>query len=205
MARSKIPSDPRGGHVRLYWEITDSVAWRALSWADRGLWLAMRRKLLSTNNGNIEATIGTLKHAGITSSATLSKGLRALMVAGFIDKTRQGGIAYGSKVCNLFRFTDEQVFDQPKLGIRAVPASKDWQQYTKIAEVRAVLKAAHEAAKRPKGETQPKDQNATSLQKLKRTRSKSEWKSGVSDSVPEQEAASFIHKLKQGQSHETAR
>ncbi|HEX7381080.1 MAG TPA: hypothetical protein VF265_02890, partial [Nevskiaceae bacterium] len=50
---------------------------------------------LAFNNGNIEATLGALKHAGITSSATLAKGLRALSVAGFIAKTRQGGVAWG--------------------------------------------------------------------------------------------------------------
>lgn len=73
MARGKVPADPRGGHIRLYWELVDSVAWRALTWAERGLYLAMRRKLLGTNNGNIEATLGTLRHAGITSSASLAK------------------------------------------------------------------------------------------------------------------------------------
>ncbi len=115
MSRVKAPPDLRGGHVRLYWELVDSVAWRALSWADRGLYIAMRRKLLATNNGNIEATLGTLRHAGVTSSASLAKGLRALMTAGFIAKTRQGGVAYGTKVCSLYRFTDEPVFDLPKL------------------------------------------------------------------------------------------
>lgn len=72
------PRDPRGGHTRLYHEIQDSSAWRVLSWAEQGLWLAMRRKLGATNNGNIEATLGGsggLRHSGITSSASLAKGL----------------------------------------------------------------------------------------------------------------------------------
>jgi len=125
------------------------VAWRALSWADRGLYLAMRRKLLSFNNGNIEATLGTLKHAGITSSASLAKGLRALMTAGFIDKTRQGGIAYGTKVCSLYRFTDEAVLAHPKLELKAQPATNDWQKFAKLADVRAALRQAHVAARRP--------------------------------------------------------
>lgn len=198
-ARHKAPADPRGGHVRLYWEVVDSVAWRALSWADRGLYIAMRRKLLNTNNGNIEATLGTLRHAGITSSASLAKGLRALMTAGFIDKTRQGGIAYGSKVCSLYRFTDEAVFDLPKLGIKAIPATHEWRRFVKIAEVRAALKQAHEAARRPACDDEPK------LQKMKRTGSRAEPKAAIPDSIPEQERASFVHKLKQGGGGDHAR
>lgn len=189
MARVKVPADPRGGHIRLYWELVDSVAWRALSWADRGLYIAMRRKLLGTNNGNIEATLATLRHAGVTSSASLSKGLRALMTAGFIDKVRQGGVAYGQKVCSLYRFTDEPVFDLPKLSIKAMPATKDWERFTKVAEVRAALAAAHAAAKRPTAKKAP-------LRGVNRARSDSEWKASVSDSIPEAEAAAFVHRLK---------
>lgn len=196
---SKAPADPRGGHVRLYWEVVDSVAWRCLSWADRGLYIAMRRKLLSFNNGNIDATLGTLKHAGITSSASLAKGLRALMTVGLIDKTRQGGVAYGAKVCSLYRFTDESVFEHPKLGIAARRATNDWKAFTTIAEARAALKAAHAAAKRPTVE------DATGLQKMNRPNSKSEWKASVSDSIPEAEAASLVHRLKQARRHQTGR
>ncbi len=191
MARGKVPPDPRGGHVRLYWELVDSVAWRALSWADRGLWLAMRRKLLGSNNGNVEATLATLRHAGITSSATLAKCLRALMTTGFIDKTRQGGVAYGQKVCSLYRFTDEPVHDNIKLGIKAQPATYDWRAFTKIADARAALRAAHAAAKRPATDGTAK------LQKPNRTRSRGELKAAVTDSIPEQEQAAFVHKLKQ--------
>lgn len=191
MARGKVPADPRGGHIRLYWELADSVAWRALTWAERGLYLAMRRKLLGTNNGNIEATLGTLRHAGITSSASLAKGLRSLMTAGFIAKTRQGGIAYGNKVCSLYRFTDERVCDFPKLDIRAMPATRDWTKFEKLAEARAALREAHRAAKRPA------DGVGSSLQKPKRSRSLSAWKASVPDSIPEQEATASLHRLKQ--------
>lgn len=191
MARDRAPSDPRGGHIRLYWELVDSVAWRALSWADRGLYLAMRRKLLSFNNGNIEASLGSLKHAGITSSASLSKGLRALMTVGLIDKTRQGGIAHGTKVCSLFRFTDEAVLNLPKFDIKARPATNEWRAFKTIAEVRAALKIAHAEAKRPP------DENAGKVQKLNRARSGIELKASVTDSIPEAEAAIQLHRLKQ--------
>lgn len=132
----------RGGHVRLYWDLLDSMAWRALSWVEQGLYIAMRRKLRQTNNGNIEATLATLKHAGITSPATLSKGLKSLQAVGLITKTRQGGIAYGSKVCSLYRFTDEQTFEHPKLGVKACKVTNDWQRFKTLTEARAAIKAA---------------------------------------------------------------
>lgn len=191
MRRGKVPPDPRGGHIRLHWELVDSVAWRALSWADRGLWIAMRRKLLNSNNGNIEATLATLRHAGFTSSATLAKCLRSLMCAGFIDKTRQGGVAYGQKVCSLYRFTDEAVFDMPKIDVKAQPATHDWRRFKTIAEVRGQLRAAHAAAKRPPVSGESK------LRKPNRPRSQTEWKATVTDSIPEQEAAALVHRLKQ--------
>lgn len=136
------PEMNRGGHVRLYWDMIDSMAWRALSWVEKGLYVAMRRKLKGTNNGNIEATLATLKHAGITSPATLSKSLKSLQAVGLIAKTRQGGIAYGSKVCSLYRFTDEPTFEHPKLGIKALRATNEWQKLKTLAEARAAIKAA---------------------------------------------------------------
>jgi hypothetical protein len=189
--RGKVPADPRGGHVRLHWELVDSVAWRALSWADRGLYIAIRRKLLGSNNGNIEASLSTLRHAGVTSSASLAKGLRALMTVGFLAKTRQGGIAYGQKVCSLYRFTDELVLQFPKLNIKAMRATNEWRQFGNLAEVRAALKAAHDAAKRP-----AMKRAGSGLQKMKGIGSVSERKASMTDSIDEQEAAASVQKLK---------
>jgi hypothetical protein len=193
MARERPPPDPRGGHVRVYWELLDSVAWRALSWADRGLYFAIRRKLLGSNNGNIEATIGALRHSGVTSSATLSKGLRALITAGFLEKTRQGGIAHGTKVCCLYRFTDEPVLDIVKIGLKAGPATFEFRRFKTLAEARAALRGAHAAAKRPGTKA------ASKLQIANRASSRSEWKASVPDSIPEAEHAAFLHRLKQGE------
>lgn len=143
MSRRK-PEDPRGGHVRLYWAMIDSPAWRALAWVEQGLYIAMRRKLKGTNNGNIEATLATLRHADITSPATLAKGLRVLQALGFIAKTRQGGIAQGVKHCSLFRFTDEPVYDQPRIGVTARVATNEWQSFKTLEEARATATRAHQ-------------------------------------------------------------
>ena len=140
MTRHKAPPDPRGGHVRVYWALLDSPAWRALSHADVRVYLAMRRKLGRTNNGDIDATLAKMKHAGISSSSTLATALHRLEALGFIEKTRQGGIAAGGKLCSLYRFTDEPTLDIAKAGVKAGPATDEWRKFTSIAEARAAVR-----------------------------------------------------------------
>lgn len=140
MKRSAVPKDPRGGHVRLYWSIVDSPAWRVLTHADVRVYLAIRRKLGRTNNGDINATLAEMKHAGISSSSTLAAALHRLEALGFIEKTRQGGIAHGGKLCSLYRFTDEQTFDIAKAGVRAGAATNEWQRFKNMAEARAAVR-----------------------------------------------------------------
>ena len=139
MKKMQKPKDPRGGHVRLYWEIVDSPAWRVLSHADVRVYLSMRRKLLATNNGNINATLTEMSHAGLKSSSTLAIALQRLEVLGFIKKTRQGGITYGGKMCSLFRFTDEQTFEHPKLGVQASPPTNDWKHVQDMKQAKKRL------------------------------------------------------------------
>lgn len=143
-------SDPRGGHTRLYWDLQDSNAWRALSFSSQCLWLAMRRQLGKSNNGNIDATVKTLAHHQFKSSATIAKCLRELQVAGFIQKTRQGGIASGGKICSLYRFTDEAVIrvKASDVAVSEKPTN-EWQQWKTIREVKAAIDSAHENARRP--------------------------------------------------------
>jgi predicted transcriptional regulator len=145
---NKLPRDPRGGHIRLYWEIFDSAAWRVLSYSDIAVYLAMRRTLLGSNNGDINATKTRLAHFGIKSSSTIAKSLRALAALGFIEQTRQGGIARGGKSCSLYRFTDENTYDIPKQGIKATKASYDYKQFKTVAQAQAVLSHCAEEAKR---------------------------------------------------------
>ncbi|MEJ8850476.1 hypothetical protein [Variovorax rhizosphaerae] len=139
----KKPPDPRGGHSRLYWEIQDSAAWAALAYSSQSLYLALRRKLLSTNNGNIEATTSTLPR--FKSPSTLANGLRELQAVGLIQKTRQGGIAMGRRHCNLFRFTDEQVFEQSKLQIPRMPPTNEWQEFKTKADAKRAIATADAA------------------------------------------------------------
>ena len=81
--------DPLGGHARLYWTLLDSPAYLALGFPARALYVDLRRKLGATNNGNIDATLSTLKHRGWRSSTTLSKALKELLAVGLIAQHRR--------------------------------------------------------------------------------------------------------------------
>lgn len=140
MKRDSPTKDPRGGHVRLYWTLLDSPAWRVLSHADVRVYVALRRKLGKFNNGDINATLTEMRHSGIRSSSTLATALQRLEKLGFIEKTRQGGIANGGKLCNLFRFTDEQNLDFPKLDLRASGPTNDFARYSTIAQAREAIR-----------------------------------------------------------------
>ena len=140
MLKNNQYQDPRGGHIRLYWELVDSNAWRALTHADVRIYLALRRKLLGSNNGNINATLKELKHAGINSSSTLSNALHRLEALGFIEKTRQGGIAHGGKLCSLYRFTDVETKEFPKLGVKAMRPTNEWKNFKTLGEAKFAIK-----------------------------------------------------------------
>lgn len=166
MSRSrKPPRDPYGRHVRVYCTLLDSPAWRTLGWSSRALFVDLRASLTGTNNGNISATLSNLKHRGWNSSATLADALFELQALGFLVKTRGGGVEHGSKVCSLYRFTDVDSFDIPKLAILGVKAGHDYMQFDSLAVAEAALQAAEKKRKE-----NPKRKNAT-LHKLKHTAS----------------------------------
>ena len=113
----KPPRDPQGRHVRIYCTLLDSLAWRVMGWSSRALFIDMRSSVNGSNNGNLSATLASLKHRGWKSPATLANALFELQALGFIAKTRGGGVEHGSKVCSLYRFTDLDMFEFPKQGL----------------------------------------------------------------------------------------
>ncbi len=126
-------------HSRIPHEVTDGPAWRVLNYSAKALFIDLRAKLRSTNNGNINATLSELKHRGWTHPGTLSNALRQLEHMGFIAKTRQGGVASLSKLCSLFRFTDLQVHEHPKQGIAAIKATHDYRRFESVGEAKAAI------------------------------------------------------------------
>ncbi|MDY7576185.1 hypothetical protein [Actimicrobium sp. CCI2.3] len=150
MASSKKGKDPRGGHVRLYWHVIDSNAWKALGYVEMSVWIAMRRQLTGSNNGNIDATLSTLRHHGFKSPTTIAKSVRALLAAGLIAWTRKtGGLTHQGKECCLYRFTDEASYSFPNKGVSASKATHDYQRFRTVAHATAEIDQAHTDAKRP--------------------------------------------------------
>ena len=167
-------------HCRVRHEVLNSPAWRVLGFPAKALYMDLRARLNSTNNGNINAVFSELKHRGWSSSATLSRALKQLERMGFIAKTRQGGIAALSKVCTLYRFTDLPVLEHPKQG---VPEIKETHDYRKFESVREAQKAIE-----------------GKLSEVNLQTSRNEPITPVIDSPSEQEAYSQLHYLKQSDS-----
>ena len=183
MARQKPPRDPNGRHIRVYVDLLESNAYRALGYSAQALFIRLRAAVNGTNNGNISATLSTLKHYGWTSSATLTSALLDLQTLGFIEQTRGGGVKHGSKVCSLYRFTDLDCFEFPKLCIQAKKADHLYRNFETVAHARKALKEA-------------RDKKRT-LQKLKHTASEIEAMNQVTASEIEVEASPLVQKLKQ--------
>lgn len=141
----------------------DSHAWHALTHTEQAFYMAMRRHLGGSNNGNIEATAGTMSHFGFQSKATIAKSLRSLLTVGLIVKTRQGVMAHAGKTCSLYRFTDEHSSEFPKLGIKASKPTDDWKAWKTRAEAAAAVLSAHEAAKNPDHRNARKQRDMTSV------------------------------------------
>jgi len=137
--------------------LLNSPAWIALDRAAQALFFDLRVKVNGYNNGNINATLSELVHRGWTSSATLAKCLRQLESLGFIAKTRATvGVEKGSKVCNLYRFTDLPVLEQQKQHIQGGNATHDYKAYAALKDAKHAVSAASPTQKK------------RSLQKLKR-------------------------------------
>ena len=161
-SRNALRSDPNGAHARIYRTVTSSPAWRVLSWSARALYVDLRAKVTGTNNGNINATLSELKHVGWRSPSTLSRALYELQALGFLVKTRGGGVEFGSKVCALYCFTDLEVFDQPKQGVKAMKATHAHVTYKTIAEA---MKAKQEGMGRMRAEAIERKQRAKARKK----------------------------------------
>jgi predicted DNA-binding transcriptional regulator AlpA len=128
------PGDPNGRHVRVYVTLLNSPAWVALGLSSRALFVDLRSMLTGSNNGNLAAPLSVLKHRGWASSATLTSALYELRSLGFLAVTRQGGLRLGTRVASLYRFTDIEVFDQPKVGVLACNPTHDYRQFATVAD-----------------------------------------------------------------------
>jgi hypothetical protein len=119
----------RGRFLGVSFSILDSPAFLTLPPLARALYFDLRRQFKgATNNGLIAATETELKRYGWPRS-TAKKYLPVLIERGLIEQTRQGGIAYMSKICSLYAFTDCDTVEAPTKGVkqrRATLAYRDW-------------------------------------------------------------------------------
>lgn len=138
MAKPKF-QDPQGRHVRIYCSLLGTHAYRVLGYAAKALFIDMRAMATGTNNGNLSAALSDMKHRGWTSSSTLSRALYELRAMGFIAVTRGGGLKLGTRVCNLYRFTDLDVFDHPKVGVQAIKATHDYLKFETLQAAERAL------------------------------------------------------------------
>lgn len=148
MKPSKPPPDPRGGHVRLYWDMLDSAAWNCLTAGDQRTYVALVRALRKTNNGDLSLPLSRARHSQISSPTTLAKSLRALVAVGLLCVTRKGGSKKdGTRECTLYALTDIDVYELPAKYINARKATNDWRQVKSLDHGRALIVAAEMNAK----------------------------------------------------------
>ena len=149
MGRDKKPEARYPAHIQITLALLNSPAYIALDWSARSLFTDMRSKLRGFNNGNINAALSELRHRGWRSPVTLAKALRQLEAVGLIAKTRQTiGVELGSKVCNLYRFTDLDSLEFSMLQIAATKATHDYKRFTTLTDARRAVAAASPAKKK---------------------------------------------------------
>jgi hypothetical protein len=147
MSRYKPGSDPRGGHVRLYWDVVDSNAWRCLSATDQRAYIALQRQLRSTNNGDLSLPLSVARTHGIASPATLAKSLRALCAVGLLAVTRKGGCTRGGqRLATLYRFTDHNAYEVPAKHLAEFKPSNEWRNVKTLAQGRDLMRQAEAKA-----------------------------------------------------------
>ena len=191
---SKLGTDPRGAHVRMYWEILDSNAWRCLSATDQRAYLALQRQLRSTNTGDLSLPLSVARNSGIASPATLAKSLRALVAVGLLAVTRRGGCKKaGQRLPTLYRFTDHAAYANPLKFIDAAKVTNEWKRISTLGLGREAIRLAEaEAAK-------------TQLQKLAHTASKNEVMGHLTDSNIEAWTPSPTSNIEAGEKSKTVR
>lgn len=187
-------ADPRGGHVRLYWEVLDSNAWRTLSATDQRAYMALQRQLRSTNNCDLSLPLSVARHSGVTSPATLAKSLRALVAVGLLAVTRKGGCARGGqRLPTLYRFTDREAFANPMKNIESAKATNDWKAVKSLAMGLALIRKSEDNAA------------ITQLQKMAVTASKNEVVGALTTSKFEVWTPSPTSYIEAGEKLKTAR
>ncbi|MBB1631081.1 hypothetical protein [Cupriavidus sp. UME77] len=162
---TRTPRDPNGRYVKVYVTLIYSPAWRVLGPSAVKLFMDLRATVTGTNNGNLNAALSEMKHRGWASSATLAKALYELRAMGFLAVTREGGLKMGTRVCTLYRFTDLEVFEQPKVGVQHIKATHDYRRFESVRDAERALTEGFEKLRAEGGRKQAPKKKAP-VQKL---------------------------------------
>ena len=111
-------------------KVARSLAYRSLSASALRLLTLALTQYTGRNNGDIALTRSALEQYGYTSADTLTRALKQLRHTGLLQLTRQGGLANGGTIPNLYAFTWLPIPENPKLEIRTpAKASNAWETF----------------------------------------------------------------------------
>lgn len=143
MSGQKPGRDPRGHSLRIYAEVFDSPAYRALSPHDVLAFLALLRELKGYNNGDLSLPLTRARKCGIGHHVTLARCLRALCAVGLVAVTRKGGCTRGGqRLPNLYRVTDRECYAIPAKHLEAMNATNEWKRVATVQEGIKLIEAA---------------------------------------------------------------
>lgn len=119
MAQNRAKAKGRGHSrpfLQLWHALLDDTAYIALTDPAKALLLDIARQYNGSNNGDLSATLTTLKPRGWTSNSKLRRALTALLNSELIILTRQGG----RHKCSLYGLSWESIDDcKGKLDINS--------------------------------------------------------------------------------------
>jgi len=86
------PKDDRdaGGFMAIPWCVTDSAAYKRLSYPAKALLFEIARQFVRDNNGSLLCSMRYLREHGWTSSDVVSRAKKELLLSGFIHETVRG-------------------------------------------------------------------------------------------------------------------
>ena len=156
MSRNKPPRDPRGHSLRIYADLYDCQAFRALSPHDVLTYLALLRELKGYNNGDLSLPLTRAKACGISHHLTLARSLRALCAVGLVAVTRKGGCSKGGqRLPTLYRVTDRECYDIPAKQLEARPPTNEWKRIATVEAARQAMEATEASVKKGRAEKNP--------------------------------------------------
>ncbi|MDE2256874.1 MAG: helix-turn-helix domain-containing protein [Xanthomonadaceae bacterium] len=99
-------SGDTGRHVRLYYWLMGTAAWRDLDTVARAAYVELAERYNGSNNGRVGLSVRTLAEALHVSRATAGRALRSLEEHGFIVTTQRGAFSYKTRHASEYRLTE---------------------------------------------------------------------------------------------------